>query len=236
MREITQLLWESTGESWCINYSGSYILIESMFCTMWSLVCSFVFMPEFQLGCLTFWSGLFYNGVVLKASFFFFFLQTATQAEEVRFITIHILVSPEKLLLPLDGPTVCRWLKTDIREPFSCPPGWEGFPLYLIGTGNIFIESNSAPVVSLCMIILCHVIIYCTERWILSFACKNYWKLVVMLTKSTVFQSIRLLLFLLNIFSKENCNLIFHSFCILFLPLKECYLKTSCGAVSEVLV
>ncbi len=55
-------------------------------------VCSFVFMPGFQLGCLTCWSGLFYNGVVLKVSFF---LQTATQAEEVRFITIHVLLSPE---------------------------------------------------------------------------------------------------------------------------------------------
>ncbi len=183
MSEITQLLWESTGESWCIylqelcrNFHTSRKYVAQS-CGRW-----FVQLPIYA------WiaaspSGLkcfFYNWVVLKVSFIF--LQTATQAEEVRFITIHILLSPEitasatrwthSLQMTKD------WYKWTI---FLCPPGWECIPLYLIGTGNIFfIESNSAPVFSLCMIILCHVIIYCTERWILCFACKNYWKLDVL--------------------------------------------------------
>ncbi len=100
-------------------------------------VCSFVFMPGFQLGCLTCWSGLFYNGVVLKVSFFCRPPPKQKKWGLSQFTSFFLL---NQLLLPLDGPTVCRWLKTDIREPFTCPPGWEGFPLYLIGTGNIFIE------------------------------------------------------------------------------------------------
>lgn len=105
MREIMQLLWESTGESSCINLKEPWTFIykkfKKMSCTiMWPLVwtaayldlnCNWVTSTSSSLKC-------FLCSSVLQSNLLYLFLQTTTQAEEMRVLSFFITSHPPLLL------------------------------------------------------------------------------------------------------------------------------------------